>query len=178
MTDILSLELVEKRLVTDQLVLTVGYDIDNLKGSAAEEYRGEIVTDHYGRSVPKHAHGTENLPRYTSSTKELMNAVSRLYDRIVNKKLLVRRMTIAACHVVAEDSAEAKGEGEQLDIFSVLDGEKIQKEKDGLKKEKQLQSALIDIKKKHGKNSILKGMNFEEGATAKDRNSQIGGHKG
>ncbi|MBO5882963.1 MAG: DNA methylase [Clostridia bacterium] len=178
MTDILSLELVEKRLVTDQLVLTVGYDIDNLKGSAAEEYRGEIVTDHYGRSVPKHAHGTENLPRYTSSTKELMNAVSRLYDRIVNKKLLVRRITIAACRVIAEDSAEAMGEGEQLDIFSVLEGEKIQKEKDGLKKERRLQSTLIDIKKKHGKNSILKGMNFEEGATAKDRNSQIGGHKG
>ena len=178
MVDLMSLELVEKRLVTDQIVLTVGYDIDNLKGSAAEDYHGEITTDHYGRRVPKHAHGTENLSRYTSSTKELMSAVSRLYDRIINKKLLVRRMTVAVCHVVSEDSAEAKGVGEQLDIFSVLEDDRIKKEKDDMKRERQLQTALIDIKKKHGKNSILKGMNFEEGATAKDRNSQIGGHKG
>ena len=178
MTDILSLELVEKRLVTDQLVLTVGYDIDNLKCSAADEYRGEIVTDHYGRNVPKHAHGTENLKGYTSSTKELMSAISRLYDRIVNKKLLVRRMTVVAAHVVSEDSAEARGEGEQIDIFSFLEEDRIKREGEELKKERRLQSALIDIKRKHGKNSILKGMNLEEGATAKDRNAQIGGHKG
>ena len=178
MTDMMSLELVEKGLVTDQLVLTVGYDVDNLKSEGLRsEYAGEITVDHYGRSVPKHAHGTENFPKHTSSTKEMIGAVTRLYDRIVDRKLLVRRITLAACHVMTEKEAEDSRPPEQLDIFSILEEDKNAAAEEELRRERKLQDAMIRIKKKHGKNAILKGMNFEEGATAKDRNAQIGGHK-
>ena len=180
MTDLLVLDLVDKGLVTDQLVLTVGYDVDNLKGSdARDRYTGEITVDHYGREVPKHAHGTETLSRHTSSTKELMEAVCRLYDRIINPRLLVRRITLAACRVMTEREAEKRRPAEQLDIFSMMEEHVADRAAADAarEKERRLQGAMLGIKRKYGKNAILKGMNLEEGATAKDRNAQIGGHK-
>ena len=177
MADAMVLELVEKGLVTDQIVLTVGYDIDNLKDKKiSSSYKGEVTTDRYGREIPKHAHGTGNIGHYTSSTKEILQAVSELYDLIINPKLLVRRITVSACRVINEKDAEKQQPYEQMDMFSMAE-EKDAHEKEERAKEKKLQAAMIDIKKKFGKNAILKGMNFEEGATAKDRNGQIGGHK-
>lgn len=177
MTDALVLDLVEKKLMTDQIVLTIGYDIDNLKGERKAEYKGEIKIDRYGREIPKHAHGTGNIGKYTSSTKEIMSTVCELYDRIIDKKLLVRRINVTACRVLPEEEAQNPAGGEQLDIFSILDEQKQKENESELKKEKKIQETLIDIKRKFGKNAILKGMNLEDGATAKDRNSQIGGHK-
>lgn len=177
MADAMVLELVEKGLVTDQIVLTVGYDIDNLRDTGiSSSYKGEVTTDRYGREVPKHAHGTGNIGHYTSSTKEILQTVSELYDRIVNPKLLVRRITVSACRVIDEKEAEKNQPYEQMDMFSMVDNKNAQ-EKEERAREKKLQTAMIDIKKKFGKNAILKGMNFEDGATAKDRNGQIGGHK-
>ncbi len=178
MTDLLVLDLVEKRLVTDQLVLTVGYDVDNLTDKKiAGGYHGEVTVDRYGRRVPKHAHGTANLKKATSSTKEILEAVQALYDRIVNPKLLVRRVTITANHVVEESEAASEETYEQMSLFSdKTDQEDEQKKKD-LEREKKLQHAMLDIKKKFGKNAVLKGMNLQEGATTIERNRQIGGHK-
>jgi DNA polymerase V len=177
MTDAMVLELVEKGLVTDQIVLTVGYDIDNLKDkNISLSYRGEVTTDRYGREIPKHAHGTGNIGHYTSSTREILQTVSELYDRIVDPGLLVRRITIAACRLIDEKEAEKHKPYEQMDMFSMMEIKDTCKEEERAK-EKKLQAAMIDIKKKFGKNAILKGMNFEDGATAKDRNGQIGGHK-
>ena len=180
MTDLLVLDLVDKGLVTDQMVLTVGYDIENLtdpKRSGA--YQGEVTTDHYGRKIPKHAHGTANLKRPTSSTKLILDAMTDLYDRIVDKNLLVRRITIAANHVIAEDMAVKKDAFEQLDLFT--DYAAVQKQREDedaeLEREKRIQQAMLDIKKKYGKNAVLKGMNLEEGAMTVERNKQIGGHK-
>lgn len=175
MADQLSLDLVAKGLMTDQLVLTVGYDVDNLKGDA--DYRGEVKIDRYGREIPKHAHGTQNLEKYTSSTKELVEATEVLYDRIINKKLLVRRFYLTAARVLDAEKAKAQRPYEQMDIFSILDEEKQQKQAVELEKERKIQHAVLDIKKKFGKNAIVKGMNLEEGATTMDRNGQIGGHK-
>ncbi len=181
MTDLLSLDLAEKGLVTDQLVLTVGYDIENLTDATISAgYKGPITTDHYGRRVPKHAHGTKNLERYTASSRLLTSAAVELYEDIVDKRLLVRRLNITANRVIDEKTAgERPIAAEQLDIFT--DYEEIERKRAeelaALEKEKLLQSAIIGIKRKHGKNAILKGINLEEGATAKDRNSQIGGHK-
>ena len=181
MADLLVLDLVSKGLVTDQIVITVGYDIENLTDpKIKEKYHGEITTDHYGRKIPKQAHGTINLDGYTSSTKKILAAVSELFDRIVDKSLLVRRLNITAARVVDEASAPKKNEGyEQLDLFTDYTAlqAKQEKEKAELEREKKMQRAMLDIKKKFGKNAILKGMNLEEGATAKDRNEQIGGHK-
>ena len=181
MTDLLALELVDKGVVTDQLVLTVGYDIENLTDpERSVRYKGDVTTDHYGRKIPKHAHGTENLSRYTSSSKLMINAMSALYDRIVNKDLLVRRIYVTANHVIREEDANSQTDGgEQMSMFIDYDEIDRQREEEeiALKKEKIMQKTVIDIKKKHGKNAILKGMNLEEGATAKDRNRQIGGHK-
>ena len=181
MTDALVLDLVDKGLVTNQIVLTVGYDIDNLTDpNIRRAYKGEVTTDYYGRKVPKHAHGTANIGRYTSSTKLIMNAVNELYERIINKNLLVRRINVTATHVIrAEDASEQKSEGEQMSLFVDYDDlDKLrEREEKELEKEKKMQLAVIDIKKKYGKNAILKGMNFEEGATARERNEQIGGHK-
>ena len=181
MADLLVLDLVSKGLATDQIVITVGYDIENLTDPKIKsKYHGEITTDHYGRQIPKHAHGTANLDGYTSSTKKILEAVSELYDRIVDKNLLVRRLNITAARVMDEASAPKKNEGyEQLDLFTDYAAlqEKQEKEKAELEREKKMQRAMLDIKKKFGKNAILKGMNLEEGATAKDRNEQIGGHK-
>ena len=181
MADALALDLVDKGLATNQLVLTVGYDIENLTDpKIKEKYHGEITTDHYGRKIPKHAHGTANLDGYTSSTKKILEAVSELYDRIVDKNLLVRRLNITAAHVMNEASAPKKNDGyEQLDFFTDYAAlqAKQEKEKAELERERKMQQAMLTIKKKFGKNAILKGMNLEEGATAKDRNEQIGGHK-
>ncbi len=176
MTDQLVLDLVDKGLVTDQLVLTVGYDIDNLLDpERAKRYRGPVISDHYGRKVPKHAHGTVNLPGHTSSTREITRAVMDLFDRIVDPELLVRRMNIIACHVLREMDAVPSGIGEQLDLFAA--GPEPEESEELRQREKRRQQAVLEIKKKYGKNAILKGMNLEEGATARDRNRQIGGHK-
>ena len=170
MTERLVLDLVEHHLVTDQMVLTVGYDIENV---TAGTYSGEITVDRYGRKIPKHAHGTVNLGRHTSSTMKIMEAVLGLYDRIADKALLVRRINLTANHVVDENRAAMQGE--QLDLFT--DSEKREKERMALAREKKKQQAMLAIQKKYGKNAVLKGFNLEEGATARDRNRQIGGHK-
>ena len=174
MTELLVLDLVDKGLVTDQMVLTVGYDIENTKNG---DYKGEITSDRYGRKIPKQAHGSENIGRYTSSTKLITAAVVRLFERIVDSNLLVRRMYVVANHTV--DESTVKEPSEQLDLF--MDFETIEKQKaqedDELQKEKSLQKAVISLQKKFGKNSVLKGMNLKEGATTIQRNGQIGGHK-
>ena len=183
MTDFLVLDLVDKKLVTDQIVLTVGYDIENLSDpTISSRYKGEITIDPYGRKIPKHAYGSINLGGYTSSTKQILAAVSELYDRIVDPDLLVRRMYVVANRVLSEDAVvETPREAEQLSMFDEIDCVKLQQEQieeqKSLEREKKIQRTIIDIKKKYGKNAILKGMNFEEGATGKDRNRQIGGHK-
>ncbi len=179
MTDLLVLDLVEKGLFTDQLTLTVGYDIENLSDpNIRRKYKGPVTTDHYGRKVPKHAHGTANLNKYTSSTKLITEAMMELYDRIVDRDLLVRRMYITANRVLDEkDAAALPKKEEQLSLFDTPDETERADEQAELQREKQMQSAIIDIKKKYGKNAILRGMNLEDGATAKDRNAQIGGHK-
>lgn len=181
MADLLSLDLVSKRLVTDQLVITIGYDRENLAtADQKKQYHGEVTKDHYGREIPKHSHGTQNLERYTSSTKLIVNAATELFERIADKKLLVRRLNIVACHVISEKDAPKREAGfEQLNLFTdyAAEQEKREKEDVALARERKRQEAVLAIKKKFGKNAILKGMNLEEGATAKDRNSQIGGHK-
>ena len=180
MTELLALDLVEKRLVTDQVVLTVGYDIENLKNpEIKKQYKGGVVTDQYGRRVPKPAHGTANIGRWTSSANLIMKAVMDLYEKIVNPKLLVRRVNLSANHVVPEKGVEEKQDFEQLDLFT--DYEALQKKREqeelGLKKERAIQEATIELRNKFGKNAILKGTNLQEGATTKDRNRHIGGHK-
>ncbi len=180
MTDLLVLDLVEKGLVTDQMVLTIGYDIENLDSSqSAFKFTGEVTTDRYGRKIPKHAHGTVNLPEKTSSTKAITEAVLKLYDQIVNPGLLVRRVTLTANKVVDEKTVNQKMAFEQLELFTDYEA-KEQRDKENeaeLAREKQMQKAVLEIKKKFGKNAILKGMNLQEGATTIDRNEQIGGHK-
>lgn len=179
MTDLLVLDLVDKRLVTDQIVLTVGYDIENMTNpQIRKSYRGEVTTDPYGRSVPKSAHGSINLGRQTSSTKLILDAVTTLFERIVDKNLLIRRMYVVANHVVDEASVP-KESCEQLDLFTDYAAKeaKKQEEEAELERERRMQKAVLQIKKKYGKNAILKGMNLEEGATTVDRNRQIGGHK-
>jgi len=180
MADLLVLDLVEKHLVTDQIVVTVGYDIENLTDELRRKaYKGEIVTDHYGRKIPKHAHGTANLGKFTSSTKRILKAVDTLYDSIVDSNLLVRRLNITACRITDEAHAPTSELTEQLDLFSDYDaqGQQFAEEEEDTEREKRRQQALLTIRKKYGKNAILKGMNLEEGATARDRNAQIGGHK-
>lgn len=178
MTDFLALNLVDKGLVTDQIVLTVGYDIENLTAMNAN-YNGEITIDVYGRKIPKHAHGTVNLTTHTSSTKAIMDAVMGLYDKMVNPKLLVRRVNLTANHVIDEKEIVKEESFEQLNLFTdyTLEEKKREEEKILQEREKRMQQAVLSIKKKYGKNAILKGMNFEEGATTRDRNAQIGGHK-
>ncbi len=180
MADALSLDLVEKQLVTDQIVLTVGYDIDNLKNSSKTRYQGEVTIDRYGRRVPKQAHGSQNIAIQTSSTRLIVDTTMELFDRIVDPTLLVRRMYVVANHVIPErDAKPAIPENEQLDLFT--DYEALEKERaaeaEKLAKEKRSQEAVIAIREKFGKNAILKGVSYTEGATARERNSQIGGHK-
>ncbi len=172
MADALALDLVSKNLVTDQIVMTVGYDIAN------KDYKGEITIDRYGRKIPKHAHGTQNLKMQTSSEKLIRTATLELFDRIVDKDLLVRRLYITAGKVV-DESEKKEPVPEQMDLFTdyAAEEKKRAEEKERLEKERKRQQAVLDIKNKYGKNAILKGMNLEEGATAKDRNGRIGGHK-
>ena len=180
MADALALDLVDKGLVTDQLVLTVGYDIENLSDPTRRKaYAGPVTTDPYGRKIPKHGHGTANLEGYTSSATDLMEAVSRVYDRAVDRNLLIRRLSISANHLLDEISAREKEAPEQLDLFTDYASQQRQAEKREAAhaKERRLQEAMLGLKKKYGKNAILKGMNLEEGATAKDQNEKIGGHQ-
>jgi len=180
MIDLLCLDMVEKGITADQLTLTIGYDIENLKDPTRRRlYQGTITFDHYGRAVPKHAHGTANLGRHTSSCMLMTEALLSLYDRIINPYLLVRRITIGAHHVLPERMLPSSPVHEQLSFFvdqRELD-RKRELEKAALAREKNMQRALITIRNKYGKNAILKGTNFQEGATARDRNAQIGGHK-
>ena len=178
MADQLALDLVEKNLVTKQLVLTVGYDRESLERPEIG-YTGEVTTDRYGRSVPKHAHGTENLERYTSSSKRLVDAATALYQRVVNPQLLVRRMYLTATHVLDAQDAPDPAALEQLDLFTDYQAvEQARAKEDAeLEREHQRQKAVLEIKKKFGKNAILKGISFTDGATARERNGQIGGHK-
>ncbi len=176
MTELLTLDLVKKNLVTSKMVLTIGYDIENLSNpEISKSYLGEVTLDHYGRKVPKSAHGTINIDHKTSSTKIITNSVMELYEKIINKKLLVRRINITAENVVNEDDYKNNKKFEQIDLF--IDYNEIEKQQKKEKLEKELQKAVLDIKTKYGKNAVLKGMNFIEGGTTIERNGQIGGHK-
>lgn len=176
MCDLLSLDLVEKGVLTRQLTLTVGYDTESL-ADPDFDYQGEICLDYLGRAVPKAAHGTANLPEYTSGARPLTEAILSLYDRIIDPALLVRRVNIAACDIRAEGSVTASAY--QYDIFSLGDTADLEREREVKRAERERceMRAIIDIKHRFGKNAILKGMNFEEGGTTIDRNMQIGGHK-
>jgi len=179
MADQLALDLVDRGLVADHIVLTIGYDIENLRDPERRAaYSGEVTTDHYGRAVPKHAHGTTRFEQATSSSKRIISAVMELFERVVDSRLLVRRINITAGNVVPEDSLPEQ-DAEQLSIFENYEEKKQRQAEEtaGLEREKAVQQAMISIKKRFGKNSIVKGMSFEEGATAMDRNGQIGGHK-
>ncbi|MBQ8349218.1 MAG: DNA methylase [Ruminococcus sp.] len=173
MTELLALDLVCKRLVTDQIVLTVGYDHTGIpKG-----YKGKLETDRYGKTVPKQAHGSINIGRQTSSAKLIVQAAMKLYSKIVDPDLLVRRMYVVANHVVQEN--EAKEEIVQYSLFDDVEELERQRnqEKNALEREHNLQKAMLSIKDKYGKNAILKGLNFQDGATTIERNRQVGGHK-
>lgn len=177
MTEMLVLDLVSKNLVTDQIVLTIGYDRENLMDPVRmRNYKGEYSIDQYGRKIPKHAHGTVNLDSYTSSTSVIVRAVLDLFSRIVDENLLVRRINMSANHVISEKEAK-QDRYEQLNLFDMIAEKENAVDQEQLKKEKDIQKAVLDIKKKFGKNAILKGMSLQEGATAIDRNNQIGGHK-
>lgn len=174
MTDGLILDLVEQGLATNQIVLTVGYD----KDSPESGYTGETQTDLYGRQLPKAAHGSANIGRHTSSTRLIMDAAMELYARIVDRKLLVRRMYVVAANVVrSEDVKEA--ETEQMDLFTdyAQESRRREEERAALDRERKKQQAMLDIRKKYGKNAILHGTSYREGATGRDRNRQIGGHR-
>lgn len=180
MADQLSLDLVDKGMVTNQVVLTVGYDMENLKDPQKRKaYHGPITTDHYGRAIPKHAHGTQRLDKPTSSTKLITQAVMDLFDRIVDPDLLARRITLVAAQVISEDDLAAKDTPEQLDLFTDQEAERKRREEEAaeLERERKRQEAVLSIKKRYGKNAILKGANLVDGATTKDRNGQIGGHR-
>lgn len=173
MADLLVLDLVDHRLMTDQLTLTVGYDRENLTDPQRRlAYRGAVSTDAYGRAIPKHAHGTTHLEDYTSSTTEIVEAMTKLFDRIVNPQLLIRRLNVTANRVLREDCLPTQG-FQQMSLFSD-DGQQRQVQR---KRERQKQQAILSIKKKYGKNALLKGMDFRDGATTRERNGQIGGHK-
>ena len=180
MSDLLALDLVSKKLVTNQLVLTIGYDIENLTNlDIKESYTGPITKDHYGREVPKPAHGTINIDHQTSSSKTIIEHMLKLYDKITNKNLLIKRINITANNVISEDLIQDKPTYEQYDLFT--DYKALEEQKNKLKeeeiKDKKIQNVMLDIKNKYGKNAILKGMNLEVGATTIDRNKQIGGHR-
>ena len=183
MTELLALDLAAKKLETDQLVLTIGYDVENLLDeNRRKAYHGEVTIDHYGRMVPKHAHGTENLGRLTSSARLMTEAVIRLYERITDPQLLVRRINVTAGHVVKEGSAGTRESYEQLELFRDYGAPQAstredKKEEERLQKEKKMQQAVLELQKRYGKNAVLKGTDLEEGATTRERNRQIGGHK-
>ena len=178
MTELMVLDLVRKRLVTKQIVLDIGYDRESLTGDRGKDYTGPVAMDHYGRKIPKHAHGTGNIDHYTSSTHAIMETVLEIYDRVVNKKLLIRRVNIAACNLISEDDIP-EDKPLQLDMFT--DYEQLEKDTKVLRaaeeKERKLQRVTLAIQDRFGKNAMLKGMNLMEGGTTIDRNGQIGGHK-
>lgn len=175
MTELLALDLVEKGLVTNQIVLEVGYDVDNLKNQAISSlYNGEITTDKYGRKVPKHAHGTINIDHQTASSKVLTGYIIKLYEQIVNKQLLVRRINITVNNVVNENMVKTS-DYEQINLF--VDYAEVNEKRKKEEAEKEIQKAMIGIKSKYGKNAILKGMNLQKEGTTIERNKQIGGHK-
>lgn len=180
MIEALVLDLVSKGLVTDQIVLTVGYDRENLTNlTISSYYKGEIIKDAYGRSVPKYAHGTTNLDFPTSSSHLITTATLKLYDKIVNKGLLIRKITLTANRVISEERAVNEEKSEQLNLFVDYEERKRNEEKlsEALRKEKKIQKTLISIKNKYGKNAIIKGVSLQDGATGQERNKQIGGHK-
>lgn len=182
MADAISLELVGKHLATNQLVLTVNYDRESLtRQEIASLYHGEVVMDHYGRPVPKHAHGTANLEAHSSSGREIIAAVMSLYDNIVNKNLLIRRLTICTNHILPEKLLQASEDGKELQLDLFEDYDEVRKEKRAREaereKERRMQEALLKIKSRFGKNAILRGTSYAEGATGRERNRQIGGHK-
>lgn len=179
MADAISLELTEQQLVTDQIVLTVGYDVESLTNPAIRsKYHGKVTTDYYGRQVPVHAHGTINISHHTSSGKIIIGKVAELFDRIINSNLLVRRLTLSINHLISEDKSRRRPQVRQLDLFSDYEEQQRTREaeKSELLKEKRRQEAVVKIKKMFGKNAILRGLNYSEGATQKSRNRQIGGH--
>lgn len=178
MCDLLVLDMVDKGVATSQLTLTIGYDAESLKDKN-KPYLGEVTVDHYGRAIPKHAHGSVNFDRPTSSTEEIMRGLLELYDRIINLNLLIRRVNISANALVSEAERSKTDEYEQMDFFTDYEErEKAQKaQKERYAREKMRQNAVISIRKRFGGNAIIKGMNLEEGATTIDRNKQIGGHK-
>ena len=180
MADSMALKLVSLRLVTDQVIIYIGYDAENLTNETIRaNFHGEIKANYYGKMVPKPAHGTANLPHPTSSTRLITEAVTRLYDEIVDNNLLIRRLNITVNNVIPEEKAIQEDSTIQLNLFIDYEQKRKQEEaeKKRLNKERRLQETQISIKKRFGKNSILRGLNFEEGATAKERNNQIGGHK-
>ena len=180
MADNMAMNLVSKRLVTDQIVLTIGYDAESLTNPTIKaKYNGPVRTDHYGRAVPKYAQGTERLNRMTSSARLLIRATTSLFDRIVNPDLLIRRMNLTVNNVVDRSLARKKEAPVELDLFTDYEAVRQQKEaeEEALQKEQRMQEVLLNIKQRYGKNAILRGLNFEEGATAIERNKQIGGHK-
>lgn len=180
MADSLSFDLVEKGLVTNQIVLTIGFDRESLERyDIRSTYTGEVVSDHYGRSVPKHAHGTANLTKYSSSSRAITKAVLTIMERVVDKNLLIRRINITANRVVRECDAVYENVCEQLDLFSDVSEQEKQHEQEerSEKRERNMQQAILKMKKKYGKNAVMRGMNYQEGATAIDRNGQVGGHK-
>ncbi len=183
MAETLSLDLIAKHLVTDQVILTVGYDVENLKdASRRKDYHGEVTADYYGRMVPKHAHGSESLGEHTASSRIITEGILSIYDRIMDPTLLVRRIGVAANHVIGETSNEKQERYEQLELFKDYGAPPEQaareaKEEARLEKEKKLQQAMVNLKQRYGKNAVLKGTDLEEGATTIERNSQIGGHK-
>lgn len=178
MADAAALELERQHRVTDQVTLTIGYDAASLQQSAGR-YQGETSTDYYGRQVPKHAHGTSRIGRQTASARLIIKASLEIFDRTVNPDLLIRHITLTTDHVVDMAQAGQKTESVQLDLFT--DYEALERERkaeeEALEKEHRLQQTLLRLKEQYGKNAVLKGMNFEEGATGRDRNQQIGGHK-
>lgn len=180
MADNVALDLVDKGLVTDQIVLTVGYDIENLmRPEIRSQYSGKISTDHYGRQVPYHAHGTSNFDRYTSSSRLIIEHVTELFERIVNPILLIRRLTLSINRLLSEGQVTQKLQAVQLDLFT--DYEELERrqqaEAEEFAKERRRQEAIIKLRKQFGKNAILKGLNYADGATQRERNEQIGGHK-
>lgn len=175
MADILAMSLVEKGLMCDQIVLTVGYDVDNLKNTEVmKHYHGQLETDHYGRLIPKSAHGSKNIGFYTASAAKLIETVTELFDTVADRALFVRRMYVVANHTATDKDAAAKNEVRQLDLFSYGSDEE---QHETIEKERRIQESLINIKKRYGKNAVLRGMNYLDGATAIERNCQIGGHK-
>jgi len=176
MVDKLVLELVEKGLTTDQIVLMVGYDIENLTDPKRRaEYKGEVVKDRYDREIPKHARGTANLGKHSSSTKLITEKTLELFERIVDKDLLTRRLTITANHLLTEDEAKNIAPAEQLSFFD--EPKDLEKKEQNDEREKRVQKAVLEIKNRFGANAIMKGTSYQDAATGIERNESIGGHK-